>query len=139
MDAILFKSRTPPFSMRWLLWNCKNTLLKLKIFFSRTIGSISSKLGTKHSWVMESQVCSNEGSRHFPSGDNYEIAKLPWQIFKIYFISRTTGPISTKLGTNYPWVKGIQVCLNEEPLWFWGRIISKSQKSFTKFSKYFPP
>jgi hypothetical protein len=27
--------------------------------------------------------------------------------------SRTTGPISIKLGTNHPWVKGIPVCSNE--------------------------
>ena len=31
------------------------------------------------------------------------------------FFSRTTGPISTKLATVHPWVKGIQVCSNEEP------------------------
>jgi hypothetical protein len=29
------------------------------------------------------------------------------------FFSRTTGPILTRLGTNHPWVKGIQVCSNE--------------------------
>jgi hypothetical protein len=26
------------------------------------------------------------------------------------FFSRTTGPISTRRGTNHPWVEGIQVC-----------------------------
>ena len=30
------------------------------------------------------------------------------------FFSKTTEPISTKLGTKHPWVKGIQVCSNEE-------------------------
>ena len=30
------------------------------------------------------------------------------------FLSRTTGPISTKPATVHPWVKGIQVCSNEE-------------------------
>ena len=34
--------------------------------------------------------------------------------FKIFF-SRTTEPISTKLGTNHPWVKGIQVRSKEGP------------------------
>jgi hypothetical protein len=29
------------------------------------------------------------------------------------FFSRTTGPILTKLDTNHPWVKGIQVSSNE--------------------------
>jgi hypothetical protein len=30
-----------------------------------------------------------------------------------YFFSRTAGPILTRLGTNHPWVKGIQVCSKE--------------------------
>ena len=38
----------------------------LKIFFSRTTGSISTKLDTKHPWVKEIQVCSNAGSCPFP-------------------------------------------------------------------------
>ena len=51
---------------------------------------------------------------HFPRGDNYEIAEIHWQIKKIFF-SRTTGPISIKIGTNHPWVKGILVYSNEKP------------------------
>ena len=47
-------------------------------------------------------------------GDNWELIKINWQLLKI-FSSRTTGPILTKLGTKYPWVKGFQVCLNEGP------------------------
>ena len=34
------------------------------------------KLGTKHPWVKGIQVCSNEGPRPFPRGDNYEIVKI---------------------------------------------------------------
>ena len=41
------------------------------------------------------------------------------------FFSRTTGPISTKLGTKHPWVKGIQVCSNEGPYLLKGEIIGK--------------
>ena len=41
--------------------------------------------------------------------NNNEIVKI---YLKIFF-SRTTEPISTKLGTKYPLVKGIQVCSNE--------------------------
>ena len=96
-----------------LLFNWRN----LKFFFSRTTGSISSKLGTKHPWVMGIQVCSNEGPCPFPIGDNYEIEKIHWQKFKIFF-SRTIVPISTKHGTKHPWVKGIQVWLNEGPHFF---------------------
>jgi hypothetical protein len=29
------------------------------------------------------------------------------------FFSKITGPISTKLGTNYPWVEGFKVCSYE--------------------------
>ena len=48
-----------------------------------------------------------------------------WEKWRIKLLSnktfyylewRTTGPISTKLGTKHHWVKGIQVCSNEEPL-----------------------
>ena len=60
------------------------------------------------------QVYSNEGPRPFPRADNYEIAKIHWQNLKIFF-SKTTWPFSTKLVTMRPWVKGIEVCLNEGP------------------------
>ena len=35
--------------------------------------------------------------------------------FKKNFFARNTKPISTKLGTMYAWVKGIQFCTNEGP------------------------
>ena len=54
----------------------------------------------------------NLGLCPFPRGDNYEIAKINRQILKI-ISSRATGPISTKLGTKHPLVKGIQVFSNE--------------------------
>ena len=38
----------------------------LKVFFLRIIGPISHKLGTKPPWMMEIQVCSNEGPHSFP-------------------------------------------------------------------------
>ena len=98
------------------LWSVVRLYVKLStffIFFSRTTGPFSNKLGTKHPRVVGLQVSWNEGSRPFPSGDNYEIAKTYWRNLKIF--SRTTGPISTKLGTKHPWVKEIQVCSNEGP------------------------
>ena len=45
--------------------------------------------------------------------DNNKIAKIHDKIFKILF-SRTTEPISTKLGPEHPWVRGIQVFSNEK-------------------------
>ena len=71
------------------------------------------KLGTMHPWVKRIQVCSIEGPRPFPRGDNYEKAKTNLTIF-----SRTTEPISTKLGINHPLVKEIQFCSNEGPCHF---------------------
>ena len=58
------------------------------------------------------QDCSNEVPRPFPRGNNYEIAKIHLGNLKNVF-SRTTEPISTKLGTKFPWVKGIQVYSDE--------------------------
>ena len=59
----------------------------------------------------------NEGSCFFPRGDNYKIVIIHWRNLKISSF-RTTGLISTKLGTKHPWVKGIQVCSNEGPCLF---------------------
>jgi hypothetical protein len=47
---------------------------------------------------------------------------MGWVHSKIF--SRTTGPILTKLLTNHPWGKGIQVCSNE-----WGSPSSRGDNS----------
>ena len=61
------------------------------------------------------QVCSNEGSRLFSRGDNYEIAKIHpmWRSLKFFY--RTTEQKSTKLCTKHHWVKGIQIYSNKGP------------------------
>jgi hypothetical protein len=43
------------------------------------------------------------------------IARCPSVCLSVnfYFLSRTTGPILTRLSTNHPWGEGIQVCSNE--------------------------
>jgi hypothetical protein len=58
------------------------------------------------------QVCSNKGLGSLQRGDNHKNVKIGWDHLKIFF-SRTTGPILTRLGTNHPWGKWIQVCSNE--------------------------
>jgi hypothetical protein len=58
------------------------------------------------------QVCSNKGPGPFQRGDDHKNEKMGWDLLKIFF-SRTTGPILTSLGRNYPRVKGIKVCSNE--------------------------
>jgi hypothetical protein len=62
-------------------------------------------------------VCSKEGDSPSPRGDacNSKRVKMHWKIFKIFF-SRTRRPNSIKLGTNYSFVKGIQVCSNKGPI-----------------------
>ena len=75
---------------------------------------ISTKLGTTQPWVKGIQFCSNEGPCPFSRGDYFKIAKIHWQNLKIFF-SWTTKPISTKLCTRHPWMKGIQFCSNDGP------------------------
>ena len=42
-----------------IITNSKNAVTKFQIFFSRTTGSISTKLGTLHPCLKGIQVCSN--------------------------------------------------------------------------------
>ena len=63
----------------------------LKIFFSRTTGSISTKLCTKQPWVKGIQVCSNEGPCFFQ-------VDIVMNVRKYIFFSRLMGPILTQLG-----------------------------------------
>jgi hypothetical protein len=59
-------------------------------------------------------VCSKEGDRSPTRGNNSKRVKIHRQFFKIFF-SRTSRPNSIKLGTNYLWAKGIEVCSNKRP------------------------
>jgi hypothetical protein len=83
-------------------------------FFSRTVGPILTRLNTNHPWVKGIQVCSKEGDIPSPRGDNRERVKLHSKFLKIFFF-RTNRPNSIKLGTNYPWIKEIQVCSIKGP------------------------
>jgi hypothetical protein len=57
------------------------------------------------------QVCSNKVPGPVLRGDNHKNVKMGWGHLKIF--SRTTAPILTKLGTNHPWMEGIQICTNK--------------------------
>ena len=46
---------------------------------------ISTKFGTKHPWVKEIQVCSNEGLCLYLRRDNYEIVKITLMKFNFFF------------------------------------------------------
>jgi hypothetical protein len=54
-------------------------------------------------------ICSNKGPGHLQRGDNRKNVKkkIGWGHLKIFF--RTSGPILTRLGTNHPCIKGIQI------------------------------
>ena len=67
-------------------------------------GDIIFICGAQCSWIIKKLL--------IPLGDNYEIAKTQTKFKKILLL-RTTGPISTKLGTMHLWVKEIQVISNE--------------------------
>jgi hypothetical protein len=57
------------------------------------------------------EVCSNKGPGPLQRGNNHRNVKMGQGHLKIF--SRTTGLILARLGTNLPWVKGIQVCSKE--------------------------
>jgi hypothetical protein len=67
---------------------------------------------------------SNIGLGPVQRGDNHKNVKIGWGHLKILF-SRTIGPILTRLGTNYPWVKGIQFVQTKGIILFQGEIIAK--------------
>ena len=87
----------------------------LKRFSSRTTGLISTIFNTKHIWEMEIRICFNEGQQTFQQGDIDLITKIHRRLLKI-FLPRTTGPISTKLGTKHVWV--IFIKLQRQALFF---------------------
>jgi hypothetical protein len=60
------------------------------------------------------RIFSNEVDNPSPRGDNSERVKLHL-IFLRIFLSRTSWPNSIICNTNYPAVKGIQVCPNKGP------------------------
>jgi hypothetical protein len=80
--------------------NVKMVWGHFKIFFSRTIGPILTRLSTNYSWDKRIQICSKEGDSPSPRGDNSERIKIYWKFSKIF--SRTSRPKSIKLSTNYP-------------------------------------
>jgi hypothetical protein len=50
--------------------------------------------------MKENQVCLNKGPGPLQRGDNYKNIKMGCGDLKI--LSRTTGPISARLGRNHP-------------------------------------
>jgi hypothetical protein len=62
--------------------------------------------------VKRIQVCSNKGPGPLQRGNNHKNVKMWWGHLKSFF-SRTIWPILTILGTNHPWVEGIQICSKE--------------------------
>jgi hypothetical protein len=99
----------------------------LRIFFSRTSGPNSIKLSTTYSWVKGIQVFSNKAPGSFQRGDNHKNVKMGWGHLKI-FLSRTTGPILTRRGTNHPCREIIQLCLKKRIAPLQGEIIVKEWK-----------
>ena len=99
----LFIWRAPTFPRRENYEIAKVHWQIYKNLFSRTSRPISTELGTNHLLMKRIQSYTNEGLLLFPRGDNYEIGKIHWPIWKI-FLSTTTTPSSTKLATNHLWM-----------------------------------
>ena len=111
-NLLLFKLFSSPelkaqvsFSDNFLSVVCLSTF-HIFIFFSRTTGSISTKLGTKHAWVVVIQVCLNEKPHPSISGYNIEIVKCDLRLFQ----QKTYGGQD---GSQYFFLDG---------LWYLGRI-----------------
>ena len=88
----------------WEIININLLLQNYWAIFNQTLTKVS--LGKEYSSLFKWRP------RPFPRGDDYEIVKKHWRNLMKIFFSRTTGPISTKLGTKHSRVKGIQVCSN---------------------------
>ena len=87
---------------------CSHNYIK----FSRTIGPISTKLGTEHLWVKGFLFCSNEGSCPFSTRRYSNKLKKYWQLLKIVY-TRTTDSISTQLDREPLRVKRINFRSND--------------------------
>jgi hypothetical protein len=59
----------------------------------------------------EIRVCSNKGPGRLQRGDNHKNVKIRWGHLKV--LSRTTGPILTRLSTSHQGRGGIKVCSNK--------------------------
>ena len=81
-------------------------IFKTSLF--KTTWPISTKFGTKHSWVDRIQIFTNKGPHHSSRGDNSKIINIYGAYVKIFYF-RTTGTVSTKLGIKHPWVEEIQI------------------------------
>jgi hypothetical protein len=59
-------------------------------------------------------------------------------LYRKKVFSRTSTPISIKLGANHPWVKRIFNCTDKGQVLFIGEIITKMQKFGEVIEKVFP-
>ena len=64
------------------------------------------------------QVCSNEGPRPFPRGENYEIVKIENTSIKF---KKSSSPEPTELGTMHPRVKGFKFVQMKAPSPFFSK------------------
>ena len=102
-------------------------MTNFKIFFSRTTGPISTKLGINYPWVKRIEINSNQGLCPFPRGNNYKIEIIHWQIWKIFF-SRTTRPIQSNLAQIILGWLGFKLVQMKGSALFQEEIITKLQK-----------
>ena len=112
-------------------------LLKIfwKIFFSRTTGSVPIKLGTKHPWEMEIQVCLNEGPCSISRGDGSENVKLYWKKRNEKIIS--LGQFQPNLAQTIFGYSGFMFVQIKGHIFIQGEIIAKIWNSIENIKKIF--
>ena len=99
-DSSLIKWRTTPFSKRRLLRNSKITFTKFKNLLKNHCAQCE-QTGHKASLSKGYSSLFKWRAPLFPRGDNYEIGKIHWRNWKIFF-SRFGMSIARKLNTiNY--------------------------------------
>jgi hypothetical protein len=75
-------------------------------------------------YKLRNQVYSNKGPGPLQRGDNHKNVRIGWGHLKTFF-SRTTSPILTRLGTNYPWREGFKFVQTKGIAPLQGEVIAK--------------
>jgi len=112
----------------WLQFRINHNILPTKKFLFK-IGISSNKYCTFCKTNLETleHVFSSPGRRAYAMMQRPSVRRLSvWhQLFPLNDFSRSTRPISTKLGRKHAWEMGIQICSNKWAGSFWGPITEK--------------
>ena len=100
----------------------------------RATRPISTKFGTKHSWVRGIVAYSKEGPRPFIRGDSYEIPKIHWWNYS----PESQGRLQPNLAQSILGWRGLKCVQIKGPTLPNGEIITKKRKHIDEIKKKFP-